>query len=58
MSDALSEIRPYVEAFKRRGSSGEPAWLSARREGAMKRFAELGFPSRRQEAWRFTNLQS
>lgn len=58
MSDALSEIRPYVEAFKRRQSSGEPAWLSARREGAMKRFTELGFPSRRQEAWRFTNLQS
>ncbi len=58
MSDALSEIRPYVEAFKRRQASGEPAWLSARREGAMKRFAELGFPLRRQEAWRFTNLQS
>ena len=58
MSDALAEIWPYVEAFKRRGSTGEPAWLTKRREGAMKRFAELGFPSRRQEAWRYTNLQS
>jgi Fe-S cluster assembly protein SufD len=58
VSDALAEIGPYVEAFKRRGAKGEPGWLSARREGAIKRFAELGFPSRRQEAWRFTNLQS
>ena len=59
MSDALAEIKPYVEAFKKRGAvPGEPGWLAKRRETAMQRFAELGFPSRRLEAWRFTNLQS
>ena len=59
MSDALAEIKPYVEAFKKRGDvPGEPGWLAKRREAAMQRFAELGFPSRRLEAWRFTNLSS
>lgn len=34
----------------------EPAWLRARREAAFARFEALGFPTTRQEEWRFTNL--
>lgn len=55
--NTLAEIQPYAEAFKARGDVNEPAWLRRRREGAMQRFAELGFPTRKQEAWRFTDLR-
>ena len=33
-----------------------PAWVKERREQAAKRFAEVGFPTTRQEDWRFTNV--
>jgi NADH dehydrogenase FAD-containing subunit len=33
-----------------------PGWLAARRADAVKRFGELGFPTTRQEAWRFTDV--
>ena len=54
---AIAEIQPYVEAFKAQSHAAEPGWLQQRREGAMQRFAALGFPTRKQEAWRFTDLQ-
>lgn len=34
----------------------EAPWLRSLRQTAMERFAELGFPTTRQEAWRFTNV--
>ena len=33
-----------------------PAWLRERRDHATKRFAEVGFPTTRNEDWRFTNV--
>jgi Fe-S cluster assembly protein SufD len=33
-----------------------PAWVRERREQASRRFAEVGFPTTRQEDWRFTNV--
>ena len=33
-----------------------PAWLRERRDQASRRFAEVGFPTTRQEDWRFTNV--
>ena len=33
-----------------------PAWLKERRDQASRRFAEVGFPTTRQEDWRFTNI--
>jgi Fe-S cluster assembly protein SufD len=48
------EARPYLDAFRR--SLGEPEWLLAERERGLARFAELGFPSRRGEAWRYLDL--
>lgn len=50
------EARPYLDAF--RGTAGEPAWLARLREQGMSRFAELGFPSRRSEAWRYLDLRA
>ena len=49
------EARDYLARFAR--DAGEPAWLASRRQQAMTRFAELGFPSRRSENWRYLDLQ-
>jgi len=58
MTVVKAETAPYFEAFRARPHDAEePRWLAARREAALLRFGELGFPTRRQEAWRFTNLR-
>jgi Fe-S cluster assembly protein SufD len=54
------EARPYLEAFARTASARErhePDWLAGYRQGSLARFAELGFPSRRSEAWRYIDLR-
>jgi len=43
-------------AFASNGAAGAPAWLREIREGAIARFTELGFPTMKQEAWRFTSV--
>ena len=50
---------PYVkdfQAFAGNGAAGAPAWLREIREGAIARFTALGFPTTKQEAWRFTSV--
>ena len=49
------EARPYLDAFS--GTAGEPEWLARFRQQGLNRFAELGFPSRRSESWRYLDLQ-
>jgi Fe-S cluster assembly protein SufD len=52
---------PYLAEFEeleRRGSRRDPAWLVPRRRAALARFAEVGFPTVRDENWRYTNLAS
>ncbi len=49
------EARPYLDAV--REQSREPDWLTQHRRRALARFAELGFPSRRSEAWRYLDLR-
>lgn len=49
----------YLESFARvekRAAQGSQAWLHPVRQAAISRFAEIGFPSVRDEDWRFTNL--
>ncbi|MGH7075127.1 MAG: Fe-S cluster assembly protein SufD [Stellaceae bacterium] len=59
MSDAMAaikaEARPYLDAI--REDAAEPEWLRDARRAARDAFASRGFPSRREEAWRFTNLR-
>jgi Fe-S cluster assembly protein SufD len=47
---------PYVALFNATRFAGEPEWLGARRREAIRRFAELGFPTRKNEDWHFTNV--
>jgi Fe-S cluster assembly protein SufD len=46
------------EALERRGAFRSPAWLAPLRRRAIDRFAESGFPSTRDEDWRYTSLAS
>src|SRR2546430_782200 len=59
MTDVAGRTERYVAdfaAFARNGASGAPEWLREIREGAIARFAELGFPTTKQEEWRFTSV--
>jgi Fe-S cluster assembly protein SufD len=38
--------------------AGEPAWLATLRREAFARFEAIGFPTAKDEAWRYTGLQS
>jgi Fe-S cluster assembly protein SufD len=48
------EARDYLAAFA--ADPNEPAWLSERRRQGITRFAELGWPTRRNESWRYLDL--
>jgi Fe-S cluster assembly protein SufD len=48
----------YREAFAvlQEARRGEPAWLAGLRRRAFSRFEELGFPTPRMEAWKYTGV--
>lgn len=56
MSDLLPE-RHWAELFAatEAARAGEPDWLASLRKNALARFAETGFPTRRDEDWKYTN---
>ncbi|HUE35935.1 MAG TPA: Fe-S cluster assembly protein SufD [Candidatus Acidoferrum sp.] len=45
-----------VELFRQTGTGAQPAWLPPLRQSAIATFAEMGFPTLRDEDWRFTNV--
>jgi Fe-S cluster assembly protein SufD len=49
------EAEAYREAFERQDGAAAP-WLRDLRDRAFARFARLGFPTTRDEAWRFTSV--
>ncbi len=53
------EIEKYLSdfrAFENNGAAHDPAWLKTFRHAAIGKFSELGFPTVKQEDWRFTNI--
>lgn len=61
MTQAQNVKGQYLADFKAHAGNGAasgPAWLRAIREAAIGRFGELGFPTTRQEDWRFTSVQA
>jgi Fe-S cluster assembly protein SufD len=52
------EARAYLDAFGRDRHKSDPEWLLGYRKRSLARFAELGFPSRRSEAWRYLDLRA
>ena len=58
MTPVLDVKDRYLADFRRfagNGRAGAP-WVREMREAAIARFAELGFPTMRQEEWRFTSV--
>src|SRR5437879_4152977 len=61
MATAVTErLRNYLEAFHQLGTDAarQPAWLRALRERGFARFCEVGFPTTKNEDWRFTNVNA
>ncbi len=54
--DAVARYVAAHKAFAAAGGKRAPAWLRRRRAAAIERFAALGFPTTRQEEWRFTSV--
>jgi Fe-S cluster assembly protein SufD len=50
------EIEHYVQLFERykQDRAAEPSWLASLRQSAMRKFQELGLPTRFDEEWRYT----
>ena len=51
---------PYLAAFKRIRASGQcagPAWLEQLRQAGIASFDELGFPTLKNEDWKYTNVE-
>ena len=55
VADRYETLTTGFEAFRRQPSFGGGA-LGRAREAAFERFAALGFPTTRDEEWRFTNV--
>ncbi|MCX6916039.1 MAG: SufD family Fe-S cluster assembly protein, partial [Verrucomicrobia bacterium] len=54
---AMKEADQYLETFERfEAQAKQPAWVMPLRKAGIARFAELGFPTLKQEDWRFTNV--
>jgi Fe-S cluster assembly protein SufD len=58
MTAVSEQIGNWLELFTRHAERHEGAepWLVKLREAAFARFAQLGFPTTRNEEWRFTNV--
>ena len=55
MAQVAEKLQPWLAALEERPRGGS-RWLQDLRDHAASRFVELGFPSVRDEEWRFTNI--
>ncbi len=59
MKQALDRTDHYLDQFEQLERDGmRPSWLPAARREAIACFAELGFPTTRDEEWRYTSVQA
>ena len=58
MTQIAEERNAFLSHVTRGPASGAsaPAWLARLRRAGLERFTEVGFPTTRDEAWRFTNV--
>ena len=54
--DTKDEYVADHEAFSRNGGSGVPQWMEQLRDKAIQQFQQAGFPTSRDERWRFTSV--
>lgn len=61
MITASEQLATYLDSFtefQKRAVGRELPWLRELRENAFARFCEVGFPTTRDEDWRFTNVSA
>jgi Fe-S cluster assembly protein SufD len=61
VTTAIQNTDHYLEtftAFEKQTRGEDPRWLEKLRETALARFFETGFPTTRDEDWRFTNVSA
>jgi Fe-S cluster assembly protein SufD len=59
VTQTVKEESQYQAAFRQlqqRTAANNPAWFERLRESAMDRFEQLGFPSLKEEEWKYTNV--
>ena len=59
VSQIVKEENQYQAAFRQlqqRTAASNTAWFGRLRESAMDRFEQLGFPSVKEEEWKYTNV--
>ncbi|MCH7839332.1 MAG: Fe-S cluster assembly protein SufD [Planctomycetes bacterium] len=59
MIEVQKDSNPYLAQFERVEKEARehgPSWLAPVRKAAISRFIEMGFPTVRDEEWRFTNV--
>lgn len=52
---SLSEEQGFLERLRARDA--EPTWIAARRQAGAARFKALGFPTKRDERWKYTDVR-
>lgn len=59
MTQVLEEKKAHLANFIRleKSVAGAPAWLSELRKGGIARFEAVGFPTTKDEQWRFTDVR-
>ena len=55
MTQVAEKLQPWIAAVEQRPTGG-PGWLQALRDKAAARFVSVGFPTVRDEDWKFTNV--
>ncbi|MFT6397711.1 MAG: Fe-S cluster assembly protein SufD [Bradymonadia bacterium] len=53
----MSLIDSYRDAAAPLLTADQPEWLKSRREAALDQFASLGFPTRKDEEWKYTQVR-
>lgn len=56
----MSEVLTFLETLKARSQqrAEEPTWIAARRQAGAARFEAMGFPTRRDEEWKYTDVRA
>ncbi len=56
MSEVKNQYIAEFQTFEKNGASKAPPWIHGVRKNALTVFNELGFPTTRQEDWKYTNI--
>ncbi|HXA75707.1 MAG TPA: Fe-S cluster assembly protein SufD [Candidatus Acidoferrales bacterium] len=54
-SQTIAKYAESFDGFEKSAASRDPSWLRKLRQDGFARFSEVGFPTTRDEDWRFTN---